>query len=82
MRRNCGGRWRRLGGELSRSGGAGDTLEDVAAFPNIPIAEVSAYPDAVRAEALNVVDALSEAELGKRFLDRDPGFGQPPPVVA
>lgn len=75
-------RWRRLGGELSESGGGGDTPEDVVGFPDIPIEEISAYHDAVRAETRDVFDALSEADLGKRFDERGRGFGKPPPVAA
>jgi hypothetical protein len=59
--------------------GSGNSAEDVAGFPVLPMDEVLEYFDAVRARTLEVLGSLTEEDLSQtRHRDR----GDPPPTVA
>ncbi len=73
-----GGFVERWGLPVERAG-FGDTAEDIAAFPAIPMSELLEYSDAVRASALARLDALTEADL-ERTISR-PGRGDPPTIA-
>ena len=76
------GRWcQRLRLPADR-GGAGDTAEEVADFPDVDIAEVTGYHDEVRESALKVLDGLTEADLGASYPDRSRRRGGEPPTVS
>lgn len=62
--------WSERLGIPGEAGGSGYTAEEVAAFPDVAIAEVTAYHDAVRASVLPVIDALSESDLEKSYENR------------
>jgi len=60
-------------------GGYGDTAEDIAAFPEIPMDELLTYLDAVRQSTLSLLDTLSEEDLPQTRTPRRTGT---PPTVA
>jgi uncharacterized damage-inducible protein DinB len=59
------GGWEQRLGLAAEGSGFGFSAEDVAAFPDMDIAEVAGYHDAVRSAALKVIDGLTGAELDK-----------------
>ena len=63
----------------AQGSGAGSTVEDVAAFPEIPIADITNYHDAVRDAAFKVVEGLTEDDLEKTRIDSRRNFS---PTIA
>ncbi len=60
-------------------GGYGDTAEDVAEFPQLSMAELLEYFDAVRSKALTNLEAITAEDLER---SRDAGNRDDSPVVA
>ena len=65
-------RWCDKVGMPSEGSGAGHSAEDVAAFPDIALADLLVYHDAVRKNTFRVIDALTEADLEKSHPERRP----------
>jgi uncharacterized damage-inducible protein DinB len=57
------GGWRDRFGVESEAGGYGDTVEIVASFPQIEMADLLAYLDAVRQRTLQVLGNLTDDDL-------------------
>ena len=82
--RETGSLWRsegwadRFGLSHERSG-YGDTAQDVAAFPDIPMPDLLAYLDAVRQSTLALLDTLTEEDLPQT---RTRPRTETPPTVA
>jgi len=49
------------------SSGAGQTMEDVRAMPEIPLADLMAYFDAVRAVTRDYLDQATDADLSQEY---------------
>ena len=73
------GEWAERFGLAPERSGYGDSAEDIAAFPEIPVHDLLAYFDAVRPSALAVVDGLTREGLASTVADTPI---QPPPTVA
>ena len=73
------GGWADRFGLAPERGGFGDTAEDIAAFPEIPLSDLFAYHEAVRKSTLALLDTLTEADL---TLTRTTRRTQSPPTVA
>ena len=71
--------WTDRFGLPSERGGYGDTAEDIAAFPDIPMTDLLAYLDSVRESTLALLDSLTEEDLPQTRTTRRT---QSPPTVA
>ena len=71
--------WAGRFGLASDRGGYGDTAEDIAGFPEIPMPDLLAYLATVRQSTLVLLDSLTEADLPQT---RTTTRRQPPPTVA
>ena len=58
--------------------GAGDTAETVAVFPQLDMADILEYFDAVRAQSLKNLDAVTSSDLGQT---REGARGEPPTIA-
>ncbi len=63
-------RWSERMGIPAEGNGYGATAEDVAGFPDVDIADVTAYHDAVREKVLPVIEGLSASDLEQSYGDR------------
>ena len=70
---NRGG-WDKKFGMDSEARGAGQTIEEVMSMPKIPIADLLAYFDAVRAETAPAIASVTDAQLEQVF--NHPRFGE------
>jgi len=71
--------WAEKFGLAPERSGYGDSAEEIATFPEIPMPDILAYFDAVRPGALAVVDGLTHEGLASTVSDT--GM-QPPPTGA
>jgi len=58
--------------------GAGDSAETVAAFPQLDMADILEYFDAVRAQSLKNLDKVTSSDLGQT---REGARGEPPTIA-
>ena len=73
-------RWYEKLGLPSESNGAGSSAEDVATFPDVELADLLAYHDAVRENTFRVIDGLTEEDLEKSHPGRRPGRADHPSI--
>lgn len=74
------GRWCEELRMPSEGGGAGQSAEDVAAFPEVALSRLLAYHDAVRESTFRVIDSLTEADLEKSHPERRPWRNDQPTI--
>ncbi len=65
----------------SEGNGAGHDAEEVAAFPDLPLADLLAYHDAVRENTFRVIDGLTEEDLERTNPRNRQGNPDPAPTV-
>ena len=61
------GGWREKLGFSGETSGYGDKPDDIRSMPDVPMDDLLAYYDAVRAAAFEQLDRLTEADLGRQI---------------
>jgi uncharacterized damage-inducible protein DinB len=61
------GGWADRFGMAPESSGSGQTIEEVRAMPEIPLADLMAYSDAVHAVTCQYLDQVTDADLSRQY---------------
>ncbi len=64
----------------SEGSGGGNSAEEVAAFPDIPVSELLTYHDAVRENSFRIIDGMTEADLDKSYPEKRGGSADAPSI--
>lgn len=64
------GGWVHRTGITAEGNGFSDTIDQVRAFPNVPVSDLIAYYDEVRKVAFQVIDRLSDSDMPKELSSR------------